>query len=418
VVAATLLAARWSARLPGALIGLALSGLVVSLFGLEQQGVKVMGALVFAPPAPALAWPSWTEVTRLLPVSLTVALVCIMQTAAVAGSFPAQPDAPEELGRDFGAAGAGNVLAALIGAFAVDASPTSTAVVAASGGRPQLACLLALVLVAAIALAAGGAFAFVPQAAMGGVLVAIGLRLFRLRTMRQIYRRGGWEIVLVAASTALVVFLPIETGVGMSVVLSLMHSVYLVARPHCVELARVPGTTIWWPLSQDKAGEHEPGVLVFAPAAPINFINADYVRARLLSAIAGKAEPVRLVVIEGNGVAYIDYTGSQILQQTIRDLRRRHIDVALARLESERAQRAAEQSGLIDTLGPDRAFHSVEEAIQAREPRRRPRPRSIGSTVDAPRLWLLHGSLKAPIWTKRSRRQAASTRVRTTMRQP
>ena len=36
--------------------------------------------------------------------------------------------------------------------------------------------------------------------------------------------------------------LPIETDVTMSIVLSLLHSIYIIARPYCTELARVPGT--------------------------------------------------------------------------------------------------------------------------------------------------------------------------------
>ena len=67
-------------------------------------------------------------------------------------------------------------------------------------------------------------------------------------------------------------------------------------------------------------------MLVFAPGAPINFTNAAYVRGRLNDAIGEMAEPCRLVVIEANGVIYIDFTGSGILQQLITDLRGRGID--------------------------------------------------------------------------------------------
>jgi len=151
------------------------------------------------------------------------------------------------------------------------------------------------------------------------------------------------------------------------IVLSLLHSIYIIARPGCAVLARVPGTTVWWSLGKGEAGEHEPGVLVFAPGAPINFTNAAYVRGRLNDAIAAMADPCRLVVIEASGVIYIDFTGSGILQQLIRDLRGRGIDVAVARLESDRAQRAAARSGLIARLGDDHVFRSVEDAIRSRQ---------------------------------------------------
>jgi len=76
----------------------------------------------------------------------------------------------------------------------------------------------------------------------------------------------------------------------------------------------------------------------------------------------------RLVVIEASGITQIDYTGALGLIGTITRLRKRGIDVALARLEADRAATAAERSGLLDTLGPGHMFHSVEEAVRALVP--------------------------------------------------
>jgi MFS superfamily sulfate permease-like transporter len=213
-------------------------------------------------------------------------------------------------------------------------------------------------------LLAADAFVFVPQAALSGVLVYIGLRIVRVGIISAIYRRGGVEILLVVASAALVVVMPIQTGVAMSIALSLLNSLYVVARPDTAVLARVPGSTVWWDLPSGGAGEHEPGILVFAPGAPINFTNAFYVRGKLMDAIATMREPCRLVVIEANGVINFDFTGSDILQQVVSELRRRGIDVAMARLESEHAQRAAERTGLVAELGTNHLYRSVEDAIQ------------------------------------------------------
>ena len=113
VLAASLAAERLNARIPGALIGLAVSGLAVWQLELVQHGVAVLGALPIAPPAFTLTLPSWSEFTRLLPLSLIVALICMVQTAAVLQSFPSGPSRQENVSRDFAAIGAGNILAAL-----------------------------------------------------------------------------------------------------------------------------------------------------------------------------------------------------------------------------------------------------------------------------------------------------------------
>jgi MFS superfamily sulfate permease-like transporter len=83
-----------------------------------------------------------------------------------------------------------------------------------------------------------------------------------------------------------------------------------------------------------------------------------------MAALATAPAPVKLLVIEASGMIDIDYTGSQILQQTIATLRSRSIEVAIARLADARAQAQASRTGLIAALGPERVFKSVEEAVR------------------------------------------------------
>lgn len=371
VLAVTMGTAQISHRVPGALIGLVGAGLAVAVFHLQARGVSVVGAL--SVPAPRFVLPvvpAIGEWTQLVPLALVIAMVCIMQTAAVATTFPSDRTQPDDVSRDFAGVGAGSILAGLIGSFAVDASPPSTAIVRDSGGRSQVASLAAVGLMIALAVLAAGAMAYVPRAALSGILVYIALKIFRLGEMIRIYRTGGKEILLVLASCALVVVLPIESGMLLAIVLSFVHSLYIVARPYCAELARVPGTTVWWPPSVKEHGEREDGVLVFAPAAPLNFTNAQNIIDRIKAAIAHSRVPVKLLVIEASGIIDIDYTGSKLLQNAISDLKKRGITVAIARLSHEQSQREASRSGLVARVGKSRVFMSVEDAVRALGPGR------------------------------------------------
>jgi len=366
VLFVTLGAARISARIPGPLIALAGAGLAVALFHLGDRGVALMGPL--SAHAPQLALPSLPDGYKLgdlLPLVLIIAMVCIMQTSAVARTFPSERKTRENTSRDFAGVGAGSILAGLLGAFPVNASPPSTTIVCESGGRSQMAAIAAVALTTAIVFLAAGALAYVPYAALSGILIYLAIRIFRLDDMISIYRHGRRETLLVVASAALVVVLPIETGMLLAIILSFVHSLYIVARPPSAVLARVPGGTIWWPASREERGEHEPGVLVFAPAAPINFTNAAFICDSIMARVAEAREPVKLLVIEGSGIIEIDYTGAQILQQAIADLRERGIEVALARLSDTRAQASARHTGLVEALGKGKIFKSVEEAVRA-----------------------------------------------------
>ncbi len=227
---------------------------------------------------------------------------------------------------------------------------------------------LAAVLVTVVLVAvAGSTFDHVPVAALAAILVYVGVRIFRVNDMVAIARKGDGEVLLVAASAAFVVLLPVQTGVAFAIGLSLLHSTYLLARPACATLVRLPNTTIWWAPSAAEPGEVVPGVLVFSPAAPLTFINADYIAGELDEALAATGD-VRLVVIEASGITLIDYTGAQAMIDVIARLRGRGLDVAIARLESARAAAAARRSGLLETLDERHVFHSVEEAVRALGP--------------------------------------------------
>lgn len=358
-------AAEWGMkRLPGAFLALVVVTVATAVLHLDRFGVRLLDAVPAALPGISLPSTDAADLLRLTPLSLIVALVCMLQTAAVLRAFPSHPDGPRHVAHDFGGIGAGCILAGLIGGFPVNASPPSTAVVVAAGGKSQAVPLVAVVTAAALLFGGNRLLALLPHAALAAVLIAVALRIFRLNEMIAIARRGGSEIWLVAGSILLVVGLPIQTGMLAAIVLSLLHSFYTVARPLCVELARAPGSTVWWP-PDHEAAEHEPGVLVFAAGAPLNFTNAAFIRGQLMHMVDNAPAPVRLVVLEASGVTDVDYTGANALRETVETLRKRGLQVALARLSAERAREHAARSGVLAAFGPDQVFRSVEDAVRA-----------------------------------------------------
>ena len=364
VLAVTLAASRVSERIPGALIGLVCAGAAVAAFHLRERGVAVLGDISVS--VPRFHVPLAHDVEALLkiaPLALVVAAVCALQTSVVVRSFPSNAGASDDPSGDFVAVGAGSILSALSGAFAVNASPPRTAVAKGAGGRSQMSGLVALAALVAIVAFFSHLAAFVPQAALAGVLIFIGMRIFRLGDMLQIARRSPGELNLVFAGALLVIVFPIQTGMLLAIMLSLVHGVTLVMWPPATQLFQVRGTTVWWPRTGERDVMDVPGIVVFAPAAPVNFTNAEYVRQRLLAVVAQAPPPVKLVVIEASAVTDVDYTGGAILQTAIEALKARNIEVALARLMGAHANEAAERSGLIAAVGMDHVFLSVADAV-------------------------------------------------------
>jgi SulP family sulfate permease len=366
VLAVIMLSEQIDARIPGALIGLALAGAAVVLLHLEGRGVSVLGAISVEMPPLAIPVISAKRLTSLLSLGLIISVVVMVQTAATTRSFPTDAGEPPDVDRDFVGVGIGSILAGLIGAFPVNASPPRTAVVSETGGRSQIASLAAVTIVVVLLAFGTSLLHRIPNAALGGVLLFVALRIIRLRQIVTICRQSLGEFLLILVTTAGIIVLPIEQGVGLGIALSLLHGIWSTTRARVQAFERVPGTSIWWPVSANHPGEQEAGVIVAGFQAPLSFLNAYHFRRDILDALKSAPQKVRLLVLEATGIVEIDFTAAQVLTEIISQCHAEGIDFAIARLESSRAQDAIVRFGIDALLGPDHQFHSVEEAVRAR----------------------------------------------------
>jgi MFS superfamily sulfate permease-like transporter len=362
VLAAVFIAEKISAKIPGALIGLAGATLAVIGLGLESKGVAVVGAVPGTLPRPTLPVLAAEQWVHLVPLAFVITIVVMVQTAATTRSFPSDPDKPADVDRDFLGAGAGSVLAGLFGAFPVNASPPRTGIVAETGGQSQLAGLAAALIVLALLAFGTTLLRHVPEAALGGILLFVALRIIRLAQIVTIYRQSFSEFLLILATAALIIVLPIQQGAFLGIVLSLLHGIWSTTRARVIEFERVPGTTIWWPAHPHIGGERIAGVAVIGLQAPLSFLNAPGFRSDVLKILATSTP--QLLVLEASGMVEIDFTAAQILLDVFKACNQEGVTVALARLESVRAQDAFERFELFTALPRDHVFHSVDEAVR------------------------------------------------------
>lgn len=362
VLAAVMVSEEVSAKIPGALIGLVAATLAVILAGLDSKGVKVVGTVPATLPRPTLPDIAPEQWVRLVPLAFVISVVVMVQTAATTRSFLSDPDKPADVDRDFLGAGAGSVLAGIFGAFPVNASPPRTGIVAETGGRSQVAGLAAAAIVLALLAFGTGLLKRVPDAALGGILLFVALRIIRVKQIATIYRQSLAEFGLILATSVLIIVLPIEQGAALGIILSLLHGIWSTTRAKLVHFDRVPGTTIWWPTTPHMDGERVEGVAVVGLQAPLSFLNAPGFRSEVAQVVSTQAP--KLVVVEASGMVEIDFTAAQVLLDVFRDCRAQGVTVAVARLESTRAQAAFERFGLYDTLPREHVFRSVEEAVR------------------------------------------------------
>jgi SulP family sulfate permease len=278
---------------------------------LESRGVAVLGNVSVA--LPTLAIPDITvrRWVRLVPRTLIIATVIMVQTAATTRSFVSDPNEPPDVDRDFVGVGVGSILSGLIGAFPVNASPPRTAIVSETGGRSQLAGLVAAAIVLALLAFGASLLRHVPHAALGGVLLFVALRIVRVSQMISIYRQSFGEFLLVVSTAAAIIILPIEQGVGIGIALSLLHGIWSTTRARVTLCERVPDTSIWWPSNPHVPGEKEPNVIVAGFQAPLTFLNAYHFRQDIMGLLQASPQKARLIVLEATGIVEIDLAVSR-----------------------------------------------------------------------------------------------------------
>ncbi len=369
--AVVLVVRRANRRLPGALVALIGSTVAVGVFNLRSHGVAVLGRFGHGAPRFGLEGVSWSALDHVAPIALVVALVVISQSAATSRAFADQGGYEVDVGRDFLGVGAGSILAGFSGSFPVNASPPRTAVVASAGGRTQAAGLGAA-LALALLVPAAGSLKDVPLATLAGVLIFVATRIFHPRELAGIARFDLFEFGLAVVTLLTVAVVGIEQGIGVAVGLAVLDRARLSARPQMHVLGRIPDTTSWAPLSAtDNKAAQVPGVLVVLFATPLWYANAVHFRAELMGALAHAGGMPELLVLDALGMSDIDYTGSRALAVVLDQLDRDHVEFAIARAGAHLCQGLA-RSGLLERIGSEHVFTSVDEAVTALGPKRTP----------------------------------------------
>ena len=311
VLAVIVLGERFAPKFPGSLLAVALAIAATWIFRLDLHGIGVVGRVQAGLPTVHLPQASLADAGRLLPMSASLFLVIVAQSAATARSFAQKYSEPFRQNRDLAALGAANALAGVSGTFVVNGSPTKTAVVDAAGGHTQVSQLTTAGVTLAVLLFATGLIARLPSAALAALVFLIGVRLIDVRSLRQIFHFRKPTFAVALATMLAVVFFGVERGIFAAIVLSILDHLQQEYHPKDVVLTFADRR---WKAHKAEAGdETEPGLLVYRFEAPLFFANADYFSMRLKKLIESAPHPVTWLVLDLVSMSDIDYTGGLAL---------------------------------------------------------------------------------------------------------
>lgn len=354
---------RRFARLPAALVTVAIATLCVGVLGLDSRGVSVLGPIPSG--MPQLSWPqtNLAELKSLLRDALGIATVSFCSAMLTARSFAARNGYTINANHEFLALGVSNIAAGVSSGFAISGADSRTAVNSMVGGKSQLVGIIAALVIALILLFFTAPMAWIPQAALGAVLLMAGWGLIDIKAMRVIRKLSRFEFWLCVLTTLGVIGVGVLPGIIVAVLLAILRLLKSIYQPTDAVLGWVRGIEGQVDISQYPQARTLAGLVVYRFDDAILFFNADYFKARLLEAVEREPEP-RAVLFVAEAVTSIDVSGIVALREVRDTLLARGIVLAIARPHGT-FLRMLVRSGLARELEQRLLFASVRAGIRA-----------------------------------------------------
>jgi len=350
-------------RLPAALVTVAVFTALVGLLGLDRLGVAILGPV----PAgiPHLAWPqsNLAETMSLLRDALGIATVSFCSAMLTARSFAARHGYAINANHEFVALGVSNLAAGISQGFAISGADSRTAVNDMVGGKSQLVGIIAALVIAMILLFFTAPMAWIPQAALGAVLLMAGWGLIDIKSLGRIRRLSRFEFWLCLLTTVGVLGLGVLPGIMVAVTLAILRLLYSIYQPTDAVLGWLPGVEGQVDIRKHKEARTVPGLVVYRFDDAILFFNADYFKMRLLEAVQSQANP-QAVLFDAEAVSSIDVSGIAALREVRDTLAAQGIYFAIARARGS-FLRMLVRSGMAREMEEKLLFGSVRAGIRA-----------------------------------------------------
>ena len=216
--------------------------LAVQFLGLDEDGVKVVGAIPQGLPPfsiPPVDIDLWRE---LMPSAILISIIGFVESVSVAQTLASKRRERIYPNRELLGLGAANVAAAVSGGYPVTGGFARSVVNYDAGARTPLAGVMTAVGIGLTAMFLTPLFHQLPKATLAATIVVAVLSLVDLGALKRTWAYSKMDFAAMAATILMVLGMGVEigiiTGVGLSLVLFLGRT----ARPHFAVVGQVPGT--------------------------------------------------------------------------------------------------------------------------------------------------------------------------------
>jgi len=350
-------------RFPAALLAVIGMTAASAYFHWGDHGVTIVGEVPSGLPRLGLPEVTRSDVSLILPIALSCFIVILAQSAATSRAYALRYRDNFNQNVDLVGLAMANAAAGCSGTFVVNGSPTKTAMVDGAGGRSQWSHLTTATVVLLVLLFLTKPLSFLPNAVLAAIVFMIGVKLVDRRGLAEIYREAPKEFIVALVTAATVVFVGVEQGIILAVVLSLLQHVRRSYRPHTGVV--VQDLVDHWQVQEAVPGRMiVPGMIMYWFGSDLFYANVPFFAQQVRKLVNDSPTPVRWLVIDCSAITNLDFSAGRALMDLHQDLVKAGVVLALSRLQLS-PHGDLEQMGLVQLIGANRIFDSRHACIEA-----------------------------------------------------
>jgi anti-anti-sigma factor len=352
---------------PGALVLVAAGILASYVLDLEAHGVALVGDVPSGLPAPEL--PSLTlvgdQLATVVVAAIALLLIGFSQTAGDARAFAARHRYAIDIDQESVAQGMANAGAGVFQGMPVSTSLSASSLNESAGARTPVASLITGALVLLTLLVLAPVFSELPKPILAAVIIdAVVFGMIDVRELRRLHRVTRFDFWIAVAAIVGVLSAGVLAGVVVGIVLSLGWLIHVATVPPMPLLGREPGTQVFRELDENPGDETFPGIAVLRLDSGLFFATSQALEDRVRELAQDGSRPLRALVLDLEGVDFIDSQGAEQLAAILELLEGDGATLRLARVKP-RVLAVLRADGFVDRLGRDRIHGNVHRAVEA-----------------------------------------------------
>lgn len=342
----------------GPVVAVAATILAASALDLGKEGVALVGAIPQGFPVPGLPAIDFDMVRALAGPALLISLIGFVESVSVAQTLASKRRQRIVPDQELIGLGAANIAAGISAGYPVTGGFARSVVNFDAGAETPAAGIYTAVGIALATLFLTPLLASLPQATLAATIIVAVLSLVDLKAIRRVWAYSRADFSAMAATIIGTLFLGVEAGVVIGVLLSLVLHLYRTSRPHMAVVGQVPGTEHFRNIERHQVMT-SPQLLSVRVDESLYFANTRYLEDRIAALVAERPN-VKHVVLMCSAVNAIDASALESLEEINHRLNDAGITLHLSEVKGPVMDRLKRSSFLEDLTG--KVFLSQYEA--------------------------------------------------------